>query len=443
MNFEEFIFALDDSSMQCLIKELDRDMLARALNGVVYGPDQGDVGEGIFLKVTSAFSKRKAAMFKEDIQYMGPISAEAVEEARQYVMDTAASLEKAGEIALGEAPVDMASVIATLKAKPEKVVPGVNFYKGPITQKKFTEFYYYYALAVTVFGQLAYRDGLLAMEEEIEDFDNEFIKDGLRMLVDGVDGASIRLILTNKAEREKNSSMRKIKLAVIEGILGIQQGMDPLQLINLFPPLVKIKGDRIAAACAAYNGGNLNAFQELNDFFDAQSKKDTLKRKQSLAALLKRTLFAFLLFCARGLGVIYDLVYRKKIAYKREVIHFIIRATAVTAAARRDGLSALKNVIDQDKLARRDIFDYGLSLAADGGKRETIAAELVRIAEQEKNRAQKQLCRAKREAVLSIIDGDSLLISAKKLVSFFGEDTAKDAEHALLADDESDDLELD
>jgi chemotaxis protein MotA len=45
------------------------------------------------------------------------------------------------------------------------------------------------------FSEKARREGLLALEEEIDDLDDEFMRKGLRLVVDGTDGAIIRTLL--------------------------------------------------------------------------------------------------------------------------------------------------------------------------------------------------------------------------------------------------------
>jgi chemotaxis protein MotA len=45
------------------------------------------------------------------------------------------------------------------------------------------------------FSDKARREGLLALEEDLEDLDDEFLKKGMRLVVDGVDGGIIRDML--------------------------------------------------------------------------------------------------------------------------------------------------------------------------------------------------------------------------------------------------------
>ncbi|MCI5523371.1 MAG: motility protein A [Treponema sp.] len=47
-------------------------------------------------------------------------------------------------------------------------------------------------------AEKARREGILALEEGLEDIDDKFLKEGLRLMVDGSDGAAIRSILENE-----------------------------------------------------------------------------------------------------------------------------------------------------------------------------------------------------------------------------------------------------
>ncbi len=48
------------------------------------------------------------------------------------------------------------------------------------------------------FSEKARREGILALEEEIQDLDDEFMKGGLRLVVDGTDGEVIRVLMENE-----------------------------------------------------------------------------------------------------------------------------------------------------------------------------------------------------------------------------------------------------
>ncbi len=48
------------------------------------------------------------------------------------------------------------------------------------------------------FSEKARREGILALEEEIQDLDDEFMRGGLRLVVDGTDGEVIRTLMENE-----------------------------------------------------------------------------------------------------------------------------------------------------------------------------------------------------------------------------------------------------
>jgi flagellar motor component MotA len=81
------------------------------------------------------------------------------------------------------------------------------------------------------------------------------------------------------------------------------------------------------------------------------------------------------------------------------------RALDFTEKARREGLLALEDELDREKIAARDILEYGLNFVVDGTDGELIERILSNIIEQEKNKWQKTLMLIKKEAVLSIYSG--------------------------------------
>jgi chemotaxis protein MotA len=60
------------------------------------------------------------------------------------------------------------------------------------------------------FSDKARREGLLALEEELEDLDNEFLKKGLRLVVDGTDAAVVRGLLEIEMSQVDNRHGSKI-----------------------------------------------------------------------------------------------------------------------------------------------------------------------------------------------------------------------------------------
>ena len=85
----EDILALDDKTIQRVLRDVDNNDLAVALKG-----SNEDVQTVIF----NNLSKRLAAMIKEDMDFMGPVRMKDVEEAQQKIVNIIRKLEDAGEI---------------------------------------------------------------------------------------------------------------------------------------------------------------------------------------------------------------------------------------------------------------------------------------------------------------------------------------------------------
>lgn len=88
------------------------------------------------------------------------------------------------------------------------------------------------AEALLSFSERARREGILSLEEEIESVDNEFMKRGLRMVVDSIDPEIIRNILETELTQmnERHGKWMKMldqwaKLAPGFGMLGTVQGL--------------------------------------------------------------------------------------------------------------------------------------------------------------------------------------------------------------------------
>jgi flagellar motor component MotA len=83
------------------------------------------------------------------------------------------------------------------------------------------------------------------------------------------------------------------------------------------------------------------------------------------------------------------------------------RALTFSEKARREGLLALENKLDQEKIDERDVFEYGIRFAVDGDDKEIIEKILSNIIEQEKDEYVHSLKTIQKEAVLMIQGGVS------------------------------------
>jgi chemotaxis protein MotA len=59
-------------------------------------------------------------------------------------------------------------------------------------------------------SEKARREGLLALEEEIDDLDDDFMKKGLRLVVDGTDAENIRSLMETELSQIQERHMGKI-----------------------------------------------------------------------------------------------------------------------------------------------------------------------------------------------------------------------------------------
>lgn len=62
------------------------------------------------------------------------------------------------------------------------------------------------------FSEKARREGILALEEEIQDLDDDFMRGGLRLVVDGTDGEVIRTLMENELSQMEGRHMTWISV---------------------------------------------------------------------------------------------------------------------------------------------------------------------------------------------------------------------------------------
>lgn len=74
-------------------------------------------------------------------------------------------------------------------------------------------------------SEKARREGILALEEGLEDLGDEFMKTGLRLVVDGTDGAVIRTILSSELNKVEDRHLGWINIVVMWAGLAPGFGM--------------------------------------------------------------------------------------------------------------------------------------------------------------------------------------------------------------------------
>jgi flagellar motor component MotA len=101
---------------------------------------------------------------------------------------------------------------------------------------------------------------------------------------------------------------------------------------------------------------------------------------------------------------------------------FIKRAYALSEKARQEGILSLESEIDKQGVASGDIFEYGLPHVVDGVDASLIERILDNLISHESNLVKKNLCEAKKEALLSIQCGDPPRILCEKYLAHFDDD---------------------
>lgn len=83
---------VDDRGIQALLREVQQDVLQRALKGAE---------DALKEKIMRNMSKRAAEMLQDDLEAMGPVRVSEVESAQKEILSVARRLADAGEIMLG------------------------------------------------------------------------------------------------------------------------------------------------------------------------------------------------------------------------------------------------------------------------------------------------------------------------------------------------------
>jgi chemotaxis protein MotA len=146
---------------------------------------------------------------------------------------------------------------------------------------------------VVRFAETARRDGLLALEDQVDEIDDEFTKKGLQLLVDGTDPELVRSILENEIDgmSARHAAMAKPfeqagGFAPTMGVLGTVMGLVHV-LANLDKP--ETLGPLIAGAFIAtlYGVGAANViFLPVNEKLKTMSEEEVELRYLILEGLL-------------------------------------------------------------------------------------------------------------------------------------------------------------
>jgi flagellar motor component MotA len=225
------------------------------------------------------------------------------------------------------------------------------------------------------------REGILALEEELEYMGKtDFFKYALGLVVDGVDGSIIREILNNFVEREHDPYKKMLKQVQTEAAVCIQNGENPSHLPLRLYSMVDIPGNKVNGIYAAFYGDDSDCGIDLYP-------------------------------------ALQDAWYN--VSQEREEISFINRALEVYDKVLREGILSLKDWREEAQVTPYDIFEFGLPLVIDGEEPAFISAILDNLIVREHDLWKRKLKTAQKAAVLSIQRGDTPRMLRELLLSFF------------------------
>lgn len=237
----------------------------------------------------------------------------------------------------------------------------------------------YYRLVETILqlSNKARREGLLALEEDLENFSDDFFKIGMRLTVDGTDLEIIQQMLTLRIEREHDYNKKKLMEIALEGIICVYSGDDIERIILKLSSLTDIKNNPLEAACAEYLAGDYTAFDNID-------LKAALQPEEEC-----------------------------------EELRFIRRVMAISNILRTEGIFGLEKHLDYEGIKARDVFEYGLPFFFDDCCYEYIDKILTSLIAHETNPVRKNLALAKKDAVWRLYVRDNPRLIVARLLGYF------------------------
>jgi len=261
----------------------------------------------------------------------------------------------------------------------------------------------YYTLTANLiqFAMKAKKEGLLALEDDLEDLPDIFFREGLKLMVNGADGEVIQRILSLKIEREHNHYRKRLKLMVMEGILCIRRFDSIPRICIKICSMVNIKDNPLDAAFAKYLSGDYDAFDYINFRVDLRPWFLTILTRLNTPM-------------------------KKKRPKNCEVIRFIKRAVEILKIYKKELLLGLENHLDNDGIMAKDVFEYGLCLMVECWNDKEIDKVLTMFIDDETDHVRKNYALAKKEAVGMVCKGETEDEFVSTLLAYFDDDVTEE-----------------
>ena len=250
--------------------------------------------------------------------------------------------------------------------------------ESPDKEKKdFTELAAFTIAKLTTFSEKALKDGLLVLEDEWKDLGGGFLKNSLRLLLDGIEFTLIDRLLSNRIALEQDEEARRLKTMQKEAVLGIKEGQNTKMLLLLLMSRL----DSAEAGTVRKLLPNTDTFNETLGMIDTRTLKPGNKKKKEFLDLVAFT---------------------------------VLNAAALGEKSRNEGLPALAEDIEE---LDDEFLQKGMRLVLDGIDGEIIDRLLSNQIALERDDDARRLKTIQKEAVLSIQAGERAGILLHKLLS--------------------------
>jgi len=141
-----------------------------------------------------------------------------------------------------------------------------------MNRKEFVEKYAQIVCLAAQFNEIARREGLLSLEDKLEDMpadgDRDIFKYGIRFVVDGIDSSYINKIMTNLVNQEKDEEKRVLKTIQKEAVLLIQEGCNVNLMMATLNSYTDISLAENETLLKSIDYSFLNKYEEIPDETD-------------------------------------------------------------------------------------------------------------------------------------------------------------------------------
>jgi flagellar motor switch protein FliG len=164
-----------------------------------------------------------------------------------------------------------------------------------MTRQDFIDRYRKIALRAARFGEVARGEGILSLDNEVWDVDEDdyggIFKKGIILVIDGIAYEVIDKILTNLVSHEKDEEKRVLKTVQKEAALMIQQGYNVRIMLEVLNSYVDLTSCEIAGIMKDFNEAAEEAAKEAAAARQAEQDADPdfINREGKLAIMAKMT----------------------------------------------------------------------------------------------------------------------------------------------------------